>query len=187
MEIGWVLLAAAGLLIGWLLLSYNRFVRQRNLIRDSWSNVETELQRRYDLIPNLVEAVRGYADHEREVLTAVTEARTAALATNGRPVPEQETPEQELVRDLRRLLAVAEGYPALRASANFLQLQQELGLTEDRIQVARRLYNANVRDYNIRVQSFPSNLIARSFGFAREAFFEVEEAARDAPAVDEPG
>ena len=176
----WVLLGAVGLLALALLVSYNRFVSQRNLVRNSWHNIDTELQRRYDLIPNLVETVKGYAAHERAVLDSVTQARTAALAATGSPA-EQEGPERVLVDGLKQMFAVAEGYPDLKASESFLELQNELADTEDRIQVARRIYNANVRALNTRVQAFPSNLVARAFGFSEADYFEVDEALRTAP------
>ena len=168
-------------------VSYNRFVTQRNLIRDAFANIDTELRRRYDLIPNLVETVRGYASHERETFENVTRARAAAQAATGSPA-EQAAAEGPLVAALRQLFAVAENYPQLRANENFLALQQELGNTEDRIQASRRFYNANVRDYNRRVQSVPSNIIASMFNFKEEEFFEVEPAMRErveeAPRVD---
>lgn len=166
--------------------SYNRFVTQRNLVRDAFANIDTELRRRYDLIPNLVETVRGYAAHERETFEAVTRARAAAVAATGSPAA-QAAAEGPLVAALRQLLAVAENYPALRANENFLQLQAELANTEDRIQTSRRFYNANVREYNRRVQSVPSNIIASMFGFKEEEFFEIEPAMRErveAPRVD---
>lgn len=175
----------AVLLVLLVAISYNRFVRQRNLIRDSWSNVDTELRRRYDLIPNLVQTVKGYAAHERDLFEQVTRARTAAVADRGSAAHQAAT-EGELVGTVRRLLAVAEAYPELRASENFLALQRELTNTEDRIQAARRFYNNNVRDYNIRVQSFPSTLVARAFGFAESEYFEVEPVVRTAPAVELP-
>jgi LemA protein len=168
-------------------VSYNRFVSQRNLIRDAFANIDTELRRRYDLIPNLVETVRGYASHERETFENVTRARAAAAAATGSPA-EQAAAEGPLVAALRQLFAVAENYPQLRANENFLALQQELGNTEDRIQASRRFYNANVREYNQRVQSVPSNIIASTFNFKEEEFFEVEPAMRErveeAPRVD---
>jgi LemA protein len=175
----------AGVVVVVLLLivvSFNRFVTQRNLIRNSWSNVDTELRRRYDLIPNLVETVKGYAAHERETLTAVTQARTKAVASTG-SAANQAQDENILVSALRGVLALAEAYPDLQASTHFLELQRELVATEDRIQAARRFYNANVRDYNRRVESVPSNLIARLGGFAREEYFDVEPAVSDAPQV----
>jgi LemA protein len=167
-------------LLGWL-LSYNRFVRQRQLIDNSWSNVDTELKRRYDLIPNLVSTVKGYASHERTTLEAVIQARAAAVAANGSP-EEQATTENALVGTLRQLLALREAYPDLKASPQFLDLQRQLVVTEDRIQAARRFFNANVRDYNTRVQTFPSALIAKVSKFAARDYFEIDRAVRDAPA-----
>lgn len=169
------------LILLWFVLSYNRFISQRNLIANSWSNVDTELKRRYELIPNLVETVKGYAAHERAVLEAVTNARTAAVAATG-PPEQQAAAEAPLVSGLRQLLAVAESYPELKASSNFLALQDELSLTEDRIQAARRFYNANVADFNRRVQSVPSNIIAGLFRFREAEYFQIEPATR--PAVE---
>jgi len=169
--------------------SYNRFVRQKNLIKDAWANIDTELRRRYDLIPNLVETVKGYASHERQVFENVTKARAMATSATGSPA-EQAAAEGPLVAALRQLFAVVENYPDLKANQNFLALQSELSNTEDRLQTARRFYNANVRDYNQRVQSFPSMLVARMFNFKEEEFFEVDESLRgDAgvPKVDFAG
>ena len=153
--------------------SYNRFVRQRTLIDNSWSNIDTELKRRYDLIPNLVETVKGYAAHEAGTLEAVTQARTQAMADNGSP-NEQARSENNLVGSLKSLLAVSEAYPDLKASTGFIDLQHQLTGTEDRIQAARRFYNNNVRDYNQRVQSVPTNLVARLGGFHTRQYFEVD-------------
>lgn len=165
-------------------VAHNRFVRQRQLIDNAWANVETELRRRYDLVPNLVETVRGYAAHERETLTRVVEARAHAVDSHGAP-DEQATDEQVLVTALRHLLAVVEGYPELQASRAFADLASRLTATEDRIQAARRFYNNNVRDYNQRVQSVPTNLVARAFGFTERSYFELDRAiaAGSAPEV----
>ena len=157
----------------WAALNYNVLVRIRQQVRESWSGIDTELKRRYDLIPNLVETVKGYAAHEREVFASVTEARSRAQASTGRPGA-QARDEMGLVESMRRLLAVAEDYPDLKASAHYLSLQQELANTEDRIQAARRFYNGNVRDLNTRIEVFPSNLIASVFNFTKEEYFEVE-------------
>jgi LemA protein len=172
-----VLLVLVVLIVVGGIASYNRFVSQRNLVRDAWANIDTELRRRYDLIPNLVETVKGYASHEREVFENVTKARAMATAATGSPA-EQAAAEGPLVAALRQLFAVAENYPDLKANQNFLALQAELSNTEDRLQTARRFYNSNVRDYNRRVQSFPSKVIASWFGFKEEQFFEVEESLR---------
>jgi LemA protein len=184
-----VIVILAVLVVGGGIVSYNRFVTQRNLIRDAWANIDTELRRRYDLIPNLVETVRGYASHEREVLENVTKARAMATAATGSPA-EQAAAEGPFVAALRQLFAVVENYPDLKANQNFLALQTELTNTEDRLQTARRFYNANVRDYNRRVQAFPSNLVANVFNFEEEQFFEVDEALRGdggVPRVDFTG
>ncbi|HEX7247271.1 MAG TPA: LemA family protein [Actinomycetota bacterium] len=166
-------------------VSYNRFVSQKTLIKDAWANIDTELRRRYDLIPNLVETVKGYATHEREVLENVTRARAMAASATGSPA-EQAAAEGPLVAALRQLMLVVENYPDLKANQNFLQLQGELTNTEDRLQTARRFYNANVRDFNRRVKQFPSMIVASLFGFKEEEFFEVEDAIREGgpPQVD---
>jgi LemA protein len=184
----WVVIGVLVLLAIVGIVSYNRFVSQKQLIRDSWANIDTELRRRYDLIPNLVETVRGYASHERAVFENVTRARAAAASATGSPA-EQAAAEGPFVAALRQLFAVVENYPDLKANQNFLALQQELSNTEDRLQTSRRFYNANVRNYNERVQQFPSVVIARMFGFAPEEFFEVDDALREAgpPRVDFTG
>ena len=165
-------------------LAYNRFVRQRSLIDNSWSNVDTELKRRYDLIPNLVEVVKGYATHERGTLEAVAEARTQAMGSTGSP-EEQARSENVLVGSLKSLLAVSEAYPDLEANTGFLDLQRQLTATEDRIQAARRFYNGNVRDFNQRVQSVPTNLVARFGHFTTRQYFQIDTAVeRSAPQVD---
>ncbi|MBI4245059.1 MAG: LemA family protein [Planctomycetes bacterium] len=165
----------------WVIATYNCLVKLRNHCTESWSDVDTELKRRYDLIPNLVETVKGYAKHEREIIEKVTEARARAVASTGSP-SSQAKDENILVGTLRSLFAVSEGYPDLKASSNFLQLQKELANTEDRIQAARRFYNGNVRDLNNKVEMFPSNLIANFFSFQKSEFFEIEDSGiRAAP------
>jgi LemA protein len=159
-------------------VSYNRFVSQRQLIKDAFSNIDTELRRRYDLIPNLIETVKGYAAHERGVFDEVTQARANAINAQG---PAQQARAENLLEGaLKSLFAVAEAYPDLKANQNFLALQAELSNTEDRIQTSRRFYNANVRDYNTRVHKFPSSIIAGMFHFADEEYFEIDEAIREA-------
>ncbi len=184
----WIVLGVVVLLVIAGIVSYNRFVSQKQMIKDSWANIDTELRRRYDLIPNVVETVRGYATHEREVFENVTNARAAAASATGSPAS-QAAAEGPFVAALRQLFAVVENYPDLKANQNFLALQAELSNTEDRLQTARRFYNANVRNYNERVQQFPSVLVARTFGFEQEEFFEVDEALREAgpPQVDFTG
>jgi LemA protein len=162
-------------------VSYNRFVDERQTITNSWSNVDTELQRRYDLIPNLVDTVRGYAAHERTTFEAVMQARAGALATKGSPT-DQSGIENQLVAGLRQLLAVSEAYPDLRASRHFVDLQQQLITTENRIQAARRVFNGNVRAFNRRVESIPSNLVASVMRLPRAEYFEVDPLVRSAGA-----
>ena len=155
---------------------YNTLVRLKNLVKDSWSGVDTELKRRHALIPNLVSTVKGYAQYEKSVLENVVKLRSKILSSHANP-KERGDMESEMSRNLKSLFAVVEKYPDLKASAHFMQLQQELVRTEDRIQSARRFYNGNVRDYNIRVQSVPSNIIASIGGFKRHDFFEIENAS----------
>jgi len=179
----WVLLAVVVVVFLAALLSFNRFVRQRQLIDNSWSNIDTELKRRYDLIPNLVATVKGYAAHESETLEAVIRARSAAVDATGNAA-QQAVQENVLVGALKQLLALREAYPDLKANTQFLDLQKQLTVTEDRIQAARRFYNSNVRDYNTRVETFPSMLIASIGKFDKRDYFEVEPAIRDAGAPE---
>jgi LemA protein len=179
-----VVLAAVVLLALAVVVSYNRFVRQRNLVEESWRQVDVELRRRYDLIPNLVETVKAYAAHERQTLEAVVAARAAAASPTASRAA-QGADETALTRSLRGLLAVAEGYPQLKADAQFLMLQSQLAETEDRIAAGRRFYNANVRAYDTRIEAFPSSLVAGTFGFRKAEYFEVEDLAVRGPvAVD---
>jgi LemA protein len=172
-------LIVIGLPIAW----YNKLVRLRQLIRESWGNVDVQLKRRYDLIPNLVNVVKGYAQHERQTLDAVIEARNRAQSNEGN-VATQAQDEQQLVRATRQLFAIVEAYPDLKASANFLALQKELVDTEDRIAAARRFYNANVRDYNVSRTTFPTMLVAGFGDFPPADYFEVDDyTVRNAPAV----
>ncbi len=180
-----IIVAAVVLLpVIFVIAQYNALVGLRNYIRESWSNVDTELKRRYDLIPNLVTCVKGYATHERAVLERVTELRNRCAANNGSP-SEQAVDEKQLVDSLKQLLVVVENYPQLKADQNFLQLQKELVNTEDRIQAARRFYNGNVRDYRNKCESFPSNLVANVFNFKSEGdFFSVPPSVKEVPNVD---
>ena len=184
----WIVLAVVAVLVIAVIVSYNRFVRQRNLVQESWRQIDVELKRRHDLIPNLVETVKGYAAQERTVLTAVTEARTAAVRSreeSGSGVAAQAQAETALGRALGGLLAVAENYPDLKSSQNFLALQQQLAETEDRIAAGRRFYNGNVRALNTRVEAFPSSLVATAFNFGKAEYFELDDEAERAPvAVD---
>ena len=177
----WVVIGVVALLVVGLILLYNRLVRLRNRVDNAWSQVDVQLRRRYDLIPNLVETVKGYAAHERETFEAVTAARTRAQAAG--TVQDQAQAENMLSQALGRLFAVAEAYPELQADENFRQLQDELATTENRIAVSRQVYNDTVLTYNNAVQTVPGVLVAGPFGFAKREFFEIEEAAREAPRV----
>src|SRR4051812_6464698 len=184
----WIVLAIIVVIALAIVASYNRFVRQRNLVQESWRQVDVELKRRHDLIPNLVETVKGYATQERVVLTSVTEARTAAmqaLQAQSSGVAAQAQAESNLGRALGGLFAVAENYPDLKSSQNFLALQSQLAETEDRIAAGRRFYNGNVRALNTRVEAFPSSIVASTFHFEKAEYFEVDEPdVRDPVAVD---
>ncbi|MCC5829023.1 MAG: LemA family protein [Phycisphaeraceae bacterium] len=178
-----IIAIAAAVTLLWMIGTYNALVRLRQHVAESWSGIDTELKRRYNLIPNLVETVRGYAAHERAVLEEVVHARQRAVASTG-SAASQARDENQLVHALRHLFVVVEKYPDLKAGEHFLRLQRELVNTEDRIQAARRFYNGNVRDLNNRVEMFPSSLVAAMFGFQRSDFFEVESCdIRQAPQV----
>lgn len=152
---------------------YNSLVRSKNQVDEAWSDIEVQLKRRYDLIPNLVEAVKGYAAHESGVFEKVTQARAAAMGAGS--MAEKLKDENMLSGALKSLFAVAEAYPELKANQNFMQLQSDLTDTEDKIQAARRFYNGNVRDYNTRLQVFPTNMFASMFGFTKREFFNIDE------------
>jgi len=176
-----IVLIALVLLYG--VAQYNGLIRLRNVVQESWRQIDVELNRRHDLIPNLVETVKGYAAHERETLQAVTNARTAAAAPGASPA-QQAQQENVLTAALGRLFAVAEAYPDLKANQNFLQLQRDLTDTEDRLAASRRFYNANVRSLNTKVETVPSNIIAGMFHVTRAEYFEAEDpAVRAAPQV----
>lgn len=167
----------------WAVAQYNGLVKLRNLVQEAWHQIDTELQRRHDLIPNLVETVKGYAAHERETFEAVTAARAAAAAPGAGPAQQAQN-ENILTQALGRLFAVAEAYPELKANQNFLALQQELTNTEDRVAAGRRFYNANVRELNTKIETFPTSIIANMFKFLKAEYFETEDpAARQAPTV----
>jgi len=184
MIVTYVVLGIIVVVVLYVMGTYNGLVRLRQHVRESWSGIDTELKRRYNLIPNLVETVKGYASHEQETLDRVISARAKAVDSTGSPAS-QARDENALVGALRQLFAVVESYPDLKANQNFLQLQGQLTDTEDRIQAARRFYNANVRDLNTRIEVFPSNVIANLFSFKKEEFFELEDAAqREVPTVD---
>jgi LemA protein len=175
----YVILAAVAVLVLWAIIVYNRLIVLVNRAKEAWSDIEVQLKRRYDLIPNLVETVKGYAGHEKEVFEKVTEARTKALGATG--MEEKAKAENMLSSTLKSLFAVAENYPQLVAANNFLELQRDLRDTEDKIQAARRFYNGNVRDLRIQIEVFPANVIASMFGFKKMELFELEDAAAKEP------
>jgi len=163
------------LIVLWAIYIYNRLITLRFRAKEALSDIDVQLKRRFNLIPNLVEAVKGYMQHERQVLENVTKARAGVASSGGSPI-DREGKENMLSNTLKTLFAVAENYPDLKANANFLDLQRELADTENKIQASRRFYNTTVRDLNIKINSFPSSLIASSFGFGEEKFFEVTSA-----------
>ena len=178
----WILVLIAAALLAWAVFAFNRLVRLRNQWRTAWADIDVQLQRRHDLVPQLVAAVQGYAGHESALLEAVTALRTQALALQG---PKQLGEiEEALEQNLGRLLALREAYPDLKASANFMQLQQELVEVEEHLQYARRFYNGAVRDYNTAIQRVPDVLVARGFGFGEADFFQAGAEQRAAVKVE---
>ncbi|MEW6060207.1 MAG: LemA family protein [Actinomycetota bacterium] len=178
----WIVLGVVALLVVAGVLLFNRLVGLRNRVDNGWSQIDVQLRRRYDLIPNLVETVKGYAAHEREVFEHVTEARAKAIGAQG--VGNQAQAENQITAGLRRLIAVAEGYPELKASENFLALQEELSGTESKIAYARQFYNDQVMRLNTLIQKFPSNVVAGMFDFEPREFFDIEEPVRGPVQVD---
>ena len=177
-----IVLVVLAVVFLWVIGLYNGLVKLKNRAKEAWADIDVQLKRRYNLIPNLVETVKGYATHEREVFEKVTEARTRAMGAQS--VKEKQEAENVLSGTLKTLFAVSEGYPELKASQNFLELQRELRDTEDKVQAARRFYNTNVRDLNIKLESFPANLIASMLGFKKMDLFELTAAAeREVPKV----
>ena len=180
--LGWIAIGAVALLVIFLIATYNKLVRLRNRVEAAWSQIDVQLRRRHDLIPNLVETVKGYAAHERETLEAVTRARQQAVAAQG--VEDQAQAENMLTQTLRQLFAVAEAYPDLKANENFLALQEELTGTESRIAFSRQFYNEQVLAYDNALETFPSNTVAGIFNFEPKQYFEVEESVREPVRVD---
>lgn len=175
-----IVLIVVGVLVLWLVLMYNGLVRLRYRVKEAWSDIEVQLKRRYDLIPNLVETVKGYAKHETSAFENVTKARAAAMGAQ--TAGEHAATENMLTGALKSLFAVAEAYPDLKANQNFLELQRELSDTENKIQASRRFYNGNVKDLNTKIDTVPTNIFAGMFGFKHEEFFDLDEA----PAEREP-
>ncbi|MBU0540735.1 LemA family protein [Patescibacteria group bacterium] len=181
MQIGWIILIAVAVVALWAVVVYNGLITLKNRTDEAWSDIDVQLKRRYDLIPNIMETVKGYASHEAGTFQKVTEARTAAMSA--KTVAEHAQAENMLSQTLKSLFAVAEAYPELKANQNFLHLQQELSDTEDKIQAARRFYNGNVRDFNTKLQVFPTNMIGNALGFKARDFFEIAEAEKAVPEV----
>lgn len=178
----YIIFAIIFIVIAWLIAVYNGFVKLKNRAKEAWSDISVQLKRRYDLIPNLVSTVKGYATHEREAFENVTNARARAISAQG--VGEKAQAENMLSGALKSLFAVAEAYPELKASVNFLELQRELSDTEDKIQASRRFYNANVRDLNTKIESVPANIVAGMFNFKQMELFELENLVeKEAPQV----
>lgn len=181
MAIIWIILAVIVLIILWLVLVYNGIISLKNRTEEAWSDIDVQLKRRYDLIPNLVEVVKGYAKHEKTAFTEITKARTEAMSA--KTLPDKAAKENALSQTLKSIFAVAENYPDLKASQNFSQLQSELAETENKIEASRRFYNGNVRDFNIKIEVFPTNIFARSLGFSRKELFEAAGAEKEAVKV----
>ncbi|MCX6723393.1 MAG: LemA family protein [Candidatus Staskawiczbacteria bacterium] len=175
----WIVIIILVVIAGWIITVFNGLVILKNRAKEAWADIDVQLKRRYDLIPNLVETVKGYATHERELFEKVTQARSAAMSATG--LKDKAEAENALSGTLKSLFAVAENYPDLKASQNFLQLQNELVDTEDKIQAARRFYNTNVRDLNIKIESFPANLIASPLGFKEMELFQTANEAERQP------
>lgn len=176
-----IILAAIVVVVLWIVGIYNGLITLKNRVDEAWSDIDVQLKRRYDLIPNLVETVKGYATHEKTLFEKVTEARAKAI--NAGTVAEKGQAENMLTGALKSVFAVAENYPELKASQNFLELQRELTDTEDKIQASRRFYNGNVRDFNIKIEVFPETIIAKQLGFTKREFFEIEQKEKEPVAV----
>lgn len=175
--IWWIIIGVVAVVVVWLITAYNGLVVLKNRAKEAWSDIDVQLKRRYDLIPNLVETVKGYASHEKELFEKVTMARAAAMGAKG--LKEKAGAENMLSDTLKSLFAVSENYPELKAATNFLELQRELADTENKIQAARRFYNTNVRDLSIKIESFPTNTIAGMFGFKQMELFEAAEGEKE--------
>jgi len=175
----YILFGIIGVVVIWFIASYNGFVRLVNRVKEAWADIDVQLKRRYDLIPNLVETVKGYATHEREAFEKVTQARAKALGAQ--TVREKGEADNMVSSALKSIFAIAEAYPQLRAVESFVNLQNEISDTENKIQAARRFYNTNVRDLNTKIETFPPNIIAKMFNFQKREFFELEEEAAKEP------
>jgi LemA protein len=181
MSIITIVLGVVFAILLYVMVSYNGLITLRNRVKEAWSDIDVQLKRRYDLIPNLIETVKGYASHEKETFNMVIEARSKAMSATG--LKEKGEAENALSGTLKSLFALSENYPELKASVNFLELQKELTDTEDKIQASRRFYNGNVLDFNTKLEMFPTNIIAQMFGFKVSEFFVAEEGEKVAPKV----
>jgi len=184
MNISLIITVVVVAVVGWVVLQYNSLILGKNRVKEAWADIDVQLKRRYDLIPNLVEAVKGYMNHERDTLTKVTEMRT--LAMQGGNMKERAEAENMLSGALKSIFALSENYPDLKANENFTELQRELTDTENKIQAARRFYNGTVRDFNTKIEQVPTNIVAKTFKFKLREFFELggEEEAREPVKVD---
>ncbi|MFA5228245.1 MAG: LemA family protein [Candidatus Paceibacterota bacterium] len=177
-----IILGAVAVVLLYIILTYNGLVTLKNRVKEAWSDIDVQLKRRYDLIPNLVETVKGYASHEKETFEKVINARSAAMGASG--AKEKGEAENVLSGTLKSLFALSENYPDLKASTNFLELQRELSDTENKIQSARRFYNSNVRDLNTKIEMFPANIIANMLNFKASDFFSIDEEEKETPEVN---
>ena len=173
MSVIWILVIVIAVILFGIIAIFNRLVGLKNRTDEAWSDIDVQLKRRYDLIPNLIETVKGYAKHEKELFEKVTQARTEAMKSKG--LTDKAKAENQITEALKSVFAVAENYPNLKANENFVELQKEVTDTEDKIQASRRFYNANVRDLNIAIESFPSNVVAGVFGYKKRELFELED------------
>ena len=177
MGTGLIVIVILAIIILWIIMMYNGLIKLKNRVDEAWSDIDVQLKRRHDLIPNLINTVKGYAAHEKELFEKVTQARTAAM---GAQTPEdKEKAENMLSGTLKSLFAVAEAYPDLKANQNFLELQRELTDTEDKIQASRRFYNGNVRDFNTKIETFPTNIFAGMLHFVKREFFQAEASEKE--------
>lgn len=182
MDLSIIIIGFIGMVVLWIVFAYNSLIVLRNRVKEAWSDIDVQLKRRYDLIPNLVETVKGYASHEQQTFEKVIQARNVAM--NAKGVKEKGEAENALAGTLKTIFALAENYPELKASVNFLELQKELSDTENKIQAARRFYNGNVIELNNKIETVPTNIIANMFGFKLAEFFEIGEEEKAVPKVD---
>lgn len=181
-SLNYILIGLGVLLVIWLVALFNKLVTLKNRVAEAWADIDVQLKRRYDLIPNLIETVKGYASHEKDLLEKITQARSEAM--NAGSVEQKGVSENALTSTLKSLFAVSENYPDLKANQNFAKLQDELSDTENKIQASRRFYNANVRDFNTAIEKFPGNLFAKTMNFVSKEFFTIDEdVQRQTPSV----